>query len=88
MTADIGERSNTQEEQKMKYEVMTYTCSKCDYYVVYVLPGIRRVAVLMSIDLEEVRVFLHNQRDAQEIIFSEYDNQGVIIAPSICEECD
>lgn len=72
----------------MKYEVQTYTCSKCDYYVVYALPNIRRVAVLISFDLEEVRVFLLNQKDAQEIIFTDYNNQGLIIGPSICEECD
>jgi len=72
----------------MKYEVMTYTCSRCDYYVVYVLPNIRRVAVYMSLDLEEVRCFIRDQKDAGEIIFSEYDNKGVIIAPSICKECD
>lgn len=72
----------------MKYEVMTYTCSKCDGYVVYVLPGIRRIAVYMSLDLQEVKVFLHDQKDAGEIIFSDYNNQGLIIGPSICEECD
>ena len=72
----------------MKYEVMTYTCSRCDYYVVYVLPNIRRVAVYMSLDMEEVRDFLYHQKDCEDFMFTVYNNEGVILGPSICKECD
>ena len=72
----------------MKYEVMTYTCSRCDYYVVYVLPNIRRVAVYMSLDMEEVRDFLYHQKNCEDVFFTVYNNEGLIIGPSICKECD
>lgn len=72
----------------MKYEVMTYTCSAGDYHVIYYYFGIHKLAVLMTMDIHEVNVYLKNQKDCDGITWTNYVDAGTHWAKTTCKECD
>lgn len=57
----------------MKYEIQTYKFSIHKYYVVFVYWKNQRLSQLITLDMTEAQGFISLEKDATEIIYTEYN---------------